>query len=143
MNCLQAERAAKGNATARHPHDRVRRFASRSANARVVKQNDLMIRCVAVRDRWISAIHVGIEVLEKEQRNRPCRDETTVGITNALGLDKLCRHRFVCVIARSLSHSFRPRCQRERRSRGGFAVGHGNMPVFDLKSAPQASSCGL
>src|SRR6266566_177494 len=83
--------------------------SSRSSNARIVKQHDLMIRCEAVRDRWIPAIHIGVEVCQKEERNCPCFAETTVGITSALSLNKLCWNRFVCVIAYSLSphHSFR------------------------------------
>ena len=80
MNCLQGECTAESNTVARHLHDRVRRFASRTRNARIVKQYDLMVRCETVRDRRVPAIHVGVEVLQKEQRNRPCLAETTVGI---------------------------------------------------------------
>src|SRR4029077_843325 len=99
MNRLQAELTAESNAILRHLHDRVRRFSSRSRNARIVKQNDFMIGCEAVRYRRIPAIHVRVEVLQKEQRNRPCFAETTVGVTSALSLNKLCRDRFMRVIA--------------------------------------------
>src|SRR5215831_10339185 len=99
MNCLQAECTAESNAMLHHLHDRVRRFSSQGSNACIVKQNDLVVRCEAVRDRRIPAIHVGVEVLQKEQRNRSWLAETTVGITNAFGFNELCRDRFVCVIA--------------------------------------------
>src|SRR5215470_3324890 len=103
MNCLQIERTAESNAMRRHLHDRVRRFSARSRNTCIVKQNDFMIGCEAVRYRGIPAIQVGVEVLQKEQRNRSCLAETTVGITDSFGLNKLCRDRFVCVIAHSMS----------------------------------------
>ena len=101
MHRLHAERTAERHAMLRHRHDRVRRFASRRPNARIVKQHDLMIRCETVRNRRIPAIHSGIEVGQKEERNRPCFAETTVGIPRALSLNKLCGNRFVCVMAHS------------------------------------------
>src|SRR5262244_1696250 len=101
MNRFQIECTAESNALMRHLDHRVWRFSSRSPNARIVKQNDLMIDCEAVRYRGIPTIHVGVEVLQQEQRNRPCFAETTVGIADSFGLNKLCRDRFVRVIVHS------------------------------------------
>src|SRR5262249_11313511 len=101
MNRLQIERTAESNTMRRHLPDRVRRVSSRNPNSRIVKQNDFMIGCEPVRYRGIPTIHVGVEVLQKEQRNRPRFAETTVGIADSFGFNKLCRDRFVGVIAHS------------------------------------------
>src|SRR4029077_21002013 len=98
MNRLQAERSAKSNALRRHLHDRVRRFSSRSRNAGIVKQNDLMIRCEAVRDHRVPAIHIGVEVLQEKQRNRSWFAETTVGITDPFGFHKLYRRCLMRIV---------------------------------------------
>src|SRR5260370_14364090 len=104
INRLHTECTAESNATRRHLHDRVRRFSSRSRNARIVKQNDLMIRCETVRYRRIPTVQVGVEIFQKEQRNRSWLAETTVGITNSLGLNKLGRR---CLM-RMVSHFCTP-----------------------------------
>jgi hypothetical protein len=109
MHRLHAEHTAERHAMLRHRHDRGRRCASRRPNARIVKQQDLMIRGEAVRNRRIPAIHSGVKVGQQEERTRPCFAETTVGITSALSLNTLCWNRVVCVMAHHLSphHSFR------------------------------------
>src|SRR4029077_6462510 len=116
MNRLQTERTAESNAMVRHLPRRIRRFASRSPNARIVKENDLMIRCEAVRDRRVPAIHVGVEVLQKEQRDRSRLTKTTVYITDSIGFSKSCRYRFVYVIAHgtSLNTPYTVRTTRKR-----------------------------
>src|SRR4029077_12848769 len=84
----------------RHLRDRVRSFPSGSANARIVKENHLMIRGKAVGYVRIPAVHAGVEVPEKEQWNRAPLAESAVGETDAIGLNKLCGDRVVRVIAR-------------------------------------------
>src|SRR4029077_7051644 len=98
MNLLQTERTAKSNALRRHLYNRVRRFSSRSRNACIVKQNDLMIRCEAVRDRRVPAIHIGVEVPQEKQRNRSWFAEKTVGITDASGFHKLGRRCLMRIV---------------------------------------------
>src|SRR6266481_2605597 len=99
MNCLEAECAAKTKAIARHLRYGGRCFSSRSPNARIVKQNHLVIPSETVGYGGIPSVHVGVEVFQKEQRNGSRLAETTVGITDSIGLNKVCRDRFVCVIA--------------------------------------------
>ena len=99
MNRLETDHTTESHALRRHLCNRVRCFSSRGADASVVKQNDLMIRREAVRYCRVPRIHVGVEVSKKEQRNRPCFAETTVGIPRALSLNKLCGNRVVCVMA--------------------------------------------
>ncbi len=102
-NRFETECTTETHALGHHLCDCVRCFSSRSANARVVKKDDLMVRSKAVRYRRIPGIHVGVEVSKKEQRNSTWLTETTVGVTHAVSLNELCRNRFVCVIAHSLS----------------------------------------
>src|SRR5260370_30973661 len=83
----------------RHLRDRVRSFSSGSANARIVKENHLMIRSKAVGYVRIPAVNVGVEVPEKKQRNRARFAESAVGVTDAIGPNKLFRGRFVLLIA--------------------------------------------
>src|SRR5258707_13893536 len=83
----------------RHLRDRRRSFSSGSANARIVKENHLMIRSKAVGYVRIPAVNVGVEVPEKKQRNRARFAESAVGVTDAIGLNKLCRDSFGGVIA--------------------------------------------
>src|ERR1700680_3493596 len=83
----------------RHLRDRVRSFACGSANTRIVKENHLMIRSKAVGYVRIPAVHVGVEELEKEQRNRAWFAESAIGEADIIGLNKFCRDRFVCVVA--------------------------------------------
>src|ERR1700730_6688717 len=97
MNRLEAECAAKTKAIARLRYGG-RCFSSRSPNARIVKQNHLVIPSEAVGYGGIPSVHVGVEVLQKEQRNGSRLAETTVGITDSIGLNKVCRDRFGCVI---------------------------------------------
>src|SRR5580692_1638465 len=89
----------------RHLRDRVRSFSSRSANARIVKENHLMIRGKAVGYVRIPAVHVGVVVPQKEQRNRARFAESPVGITDAIGFNKLCGGSLLCVIAHRLTPS--------------------------------------
>src|SRR5271169_809411 len=77
--------------------------SSRISHPGVVKQNDVMIRCEAVRNRRVPAIHVGVEVLQKKKRSLACPTETAVGVTNTIGLNELCRNRIVCVGAHMCS----------------------------------------
>src|SRR5258708_12924212 len=62
-----------------------------------------MIRRKAVRYCRVPSTHVGVEICEEEQGNRPCFAEGAVRITNAFRLNKLCRDWFVCVIAHGAS----------------------------------------
>src|SRR5258708_25827367 len=87
----------------RHLRDRVRSFSSGRANAHIVKENYLMISSKAVGYVRIPAVHVGVEVPHKKQRNRTRFAESAIGETDAIGLNKLCRDRFVCVIAHRLA----------------------------------------
>ena len=64
-----------------------------------------MIPGKAVGYARIPAVHVGVEVPEKEQRNRARLAKSAVGVTDAIGLNKLCGDRFVRVIAHRLSLS--------------------------------------
>src|SRR6202041_610992 len=105
MNLFQAEGSAQSNAMFRHLRNRGRSFSSGSANARIVKENHLMIRCKAVGYLRIPAVHVGVEVPQKEQRNRARFAESAIGEADAISLDKPCRDRFVCVIAHRVSLS--------------------------------------
>src|ERR1700731_4304802 len=105
MNLFQAEGSAESNAMFRHLRDRGRSFSSGSANARIVKENHLMIRSKAVGYVRIPAVHVGVEVLQKEQWNRARFAESAVGVTDVIGLNKLCGDRFACVIAHRLCSS--------------------------------------
>jgi hypothetical protein len=52
-----------------------------------------------------SAVQIPRAAVQKEQRNRARFAESAVGVTDAIGLDKLCGDRFVCVIAHRLSPS--------------------------------------
>src|ERR1700681_3262619 len=99
MNRLEAECAAKTKAIARHLRYAGRCFSSRSPNARIVKQNHLVVASEAVGYGGIPSVHIEVEVLQKQQRNGSCLAETTVGITDAIGINKFCRDRFVYVIA--------------------------------------------
>ena len=54
-----------------------------------------MIRGNAVGYVRIPAVHVGVEVPQKEQRNCARFAESAVGVTDAIGLNKLCGDRFV------------------------------------------------
>src|SRR5277367_1720532 len=105
VKLLQAEGSAESDARFRHLRDYVRSFSSGSANARIVKEDHLMIRGKAVDYLRIPAIHVGVEVLQKEQRNRARFAESAEGVTDTIGLNKLCGDRFVCVIAHRLCPS--------------------------------------
>src|SRR6201993_643866 len=107
-------------------------FSFRSANASVVKQNDLMLRREAVCYCRVPRIHVGVEVSKKEQRNRPCFAEAAERITNAIRLNNLCWCRFMGVIAHSLylKYSF-DNCRRQWRS---LVL----RRTFDLRSAALA-----
>jgi hypothetical protein len=67
-----------------------------------------MIRSKAVDYVRVPAVHVGVEVPQKEQRNRARFAESAVGITDAVGFNKLCGDRFVCVIAHRLAASKLP-----------------------------------
>src|SRR5215831_17831349 len=75
--------------------------SSRSPDARIVKKNDFMIGC----DRPFVTAGSQPSILElkycRKRGNRPCFAETTIGIADSFGLNKLCRDRFVCVIAHS------------------------------------------
>src|SRR3989442_5540251 len=105
MNRLEAECAAKTNAIARHLRYGGRCLSSRSPNARIVKQNHLVIPSEAVCYGGIPSVHVGVEVLQKKQRNGFPPAGTTVGITDSICLNKTCPGRFVCVICYTcLSH---------------------------------------
>jgi hypothetical protein len=63
---VQANCTTESNAMLRHLHDGVRRFSSRSCNASIVKQNDFVIGCEAIRYRRIPTIHIRVEVFQKE-----------------------------------------------------------------------------
>jgi hypothetical protein len=84
---------------ARHLLNPVRRVSARSSDACVVKQNHLTIRCQAVCDRWVPAIHVGVEVLQKNKWNAAGFAEAPIGKRNIAGLDELTRHSLVRVVA--------------------------------------------
>src|ERR1700722_2201300 len=86
----------------RHLRDYVRSFPSGKANTRIVKENHRMIRSKAVGYVRIPAVHVGVEVPQKEQRNRARFAESAVSVTDVIGLNKLCGDRFVCVIPHRL-----------------------------------------
>src|SRR5580692_1899192 len=88
--------------------DRRRSFSSGSTNARNVKENHLMIRSKAVGYVRIPAVHVGVEVPQKEERNRARFAESAAGVTDAIGLNKLCGDRFVCVITHRLFSIHQP-----------------------------------
>src|SRR4029077_3819458 len=105
MNLFQTEGSAESNAMFRDLCDRGRSFSSGSTNARNVKENHLVTGSKAVGYVRIPAVHVGVEVPEKEQRNRARFAESAVGVTDAIGLKKLCGDRFVRVIAHCLSLS--------------------------------------
>src|SRR5579864_1447416 len=102
MNLFQAEGSAESNAMFCDLRDRGRSFSSGSANARNVKENHLVIHSKAVGYVRIPAVHVGVEVPEKEQRNPARFAESAVGVTDTIGLNKLRGDRFVCVIAHRL-----------------------------------------
>src|SRR6202030_3516332 len=89
VNLLQAEGSAQSNARFRHLRDHVRSSSSGSANARIVKENHLMIRSKAVGYVRIPAVHVGVEVLQKKQRNRARFPESAVGVTDSVSLYEL------------------------------------------------------
>src|SRR2546429_7660130 len=97
MNRLEAECAAKTNAIARHLRYGGRCFSSRSPNARIVKQNHLVIPSEAVCYGGIPSVPVGGEVLQKEQRKGSRPSETTVGIKDSICPHKDCRDCFLCV----------------------------------------------
>src|ERR1700720_1129850 len=89
VNLFQAEGSAESDERFRHLRDDVRSFSSGSANARIVKENHLMIR------RKIPAVHVGIEVLQKERRNRARFAESAIGEADSVSLYELCRRGLV------------------------------------------------
>src|ERR1700723_462893 len=105
MNLFQAEGSAESDAMFGDLRDRGRSFSSGSANARNVKENHLMIRSKAVGYGRIPAVHVGVEVPQKEQRNRARFAESAVGVTHVIGLGKPCGDRFVCVSTHRLCPS--------------------------------------
>src|SRR5215472_2959815 len=50
--------------------------SSRSPDARIVKKNNFMIGCETVRYRRIPAVHIGVEVLQKEREpSLLCRND--------------------------------------------------------------------
>ena len=118
MNLLQAESSAESDARFRHLRDYVRSFSPGSANARIVKENHLMIRGKAVDYVRIPAIHVGVEVPQKKQRNRTRSAESAVGVADAVGRHKLCGGRFVFVL-------------------------HLSIPVFHLRAVTSLSAVSL
>src|ERR1700679_1342844 len=79
----------------RHLRDRVWSFSSGSANARIVTENHFMVRSEAVGYVGIPAVHVGVEVLQKEQRNRARFAESAIGEVDSLSLYELCRRGLV------------------------------------------------
>jgi hypothetical protein len=93
VNLFQAEGSAESDERFRHLRDDVRSFSSGSANARIVKENHLMIRRKAIGYVRIPAVHVGIEVLQKEQRNRARFAESAIGEADSVSLYELCRRR--------------------------------------------------
>src|SRR4029077_10002177 len=105
MNLFQTEGSAESNAMFRDLCDRGRSFSSGSTNARNVKENHLVTGSKAVGYARIPAVHVGVEVPQKEQRNFARFAESAVGVTDAIGLNKLCGDRFVRVIVHRLSPS--------------------------------------
>jgi len=132
VNRLETDHTTESHALRRHLCNRVRCFSSRGADASVVKQNDLMIRREAVRYCRVPRIHVGVEVSKKEQRNRPCFAEAAVRITNPVRLNKLCRNRFVCVIAHNGLSPFSPDSHRSAKPlnlSGEFGAEHGQTTL--------------
>src|SRR2546426_12700680 len=101
MNRLEAECAAKTNAIARHLRYGGRCFSSRSPNARIVKQNHLVIPSEAVCYGGIPSVPIGVEVLPKEQRKGSRLAEKTVGKTDSIGPNKSWRGGLACGIART------------------------------------------
>src|SRR5260370_20036089 len=93
-----------------HLHDRVGGFSSRSSNAGIVKENDLMIRGETIRYSRIPSVHVGVEVPQQEERDGSCFSETTVGKTDSFGLNKSSRNRLVSEIAHNCFHISSPSC---------------------------------
>src|ERR1700731_1072182 len=94
-----------------HLDDRAGGFSSRSSYARIVKQNYLMIVSETICYLRIPSVHVGVEVLQKRQRDRSCFSETTVGITDSFGLNKQSRNRLVCERGHNcFSHVSHPFC---------------------------------
>src|SRR4030095_861260 len=87
----------------RHFCDGVRRFRPRHSDAGIIKENYLMVRSETVGDLWVPGVHVGVKVPKEQQRNSSPISKATIGVTDSVGLNKLCRCRFVCVVVHRLS----------------------------------------
>src|SRR5260370_42609187 len=93
-----------------HLHDREGGYSSRSSNAGIVKENDLMIRGETIRYSRIPSVHVGVEVPQQEERDGSCFSETTAGKTESFALTKSSRNRLVSEIAHNRFPISPPSC---------------------------------
>ena len=63
-----------------HAGDRFRHLATRTTDARIVKQNHFVFVGQRIRDRWVPIVERAREVLKKEQRRRLPGSKSAVSI---------------------------------------------------------------
>src|SRR5882672_6163804 len=90
VEAVQVKRVAETDEVLRHRCDGRRSSTSRTADTGIVKDDDVAVRCKAVRDLWVPIVHVCREVIEEQERRRsalskaPVRDPD-ISCLNELG----------------------------------------------------------
>src|SRR6202048_4415483 len=89
IDLRKSERAHEIGRVLRHRIDRIRRFAARRGDPRIVEQNDPAIFRKAVGDRGIPMIHSAPKMLHEKKRRAAFLSEPAVGEANPVGFNEL------------------------------------------------------
>ena len=110
VDLLQAERTAERDGVVSHFVDNAGCFTSRGTDASVVKENHIVLFSEGIYDNRVPAIHVGIEVLKKEEWNCAGLAKTTEREANAICFNVLRGNRFVRVLVHICAPSSDAEC---------------------------------